>query len=292
MSILEASVNRLAREISGSTTVFHYYSIDYSIESDNDQKTLKQAIIEAQLSQQTGSNQQKSFAQAEVLAALLPLMPDPVEQKNWEEASTSEIITHVLTRYHQVHRVQLPQLVSLARHVEIYHQDHAQCPHGLAQHLSEMADELEAHMQKEEKILFPMLESDQGHLALGPIYVMRAEHVEHTQGIVRLNQLTHGISLPDDADSMEGDDMYIDSTDFSDVNVESDHLNDVQAHTAQPQSTAPKLTTHTHSYQYWRSLYLGLAIFIEDLQQHINLENNILFARYTLPTEDCYASVL
>ncbi|MGB0899768.1 MAG: hemerythrin domain-containing protein, partial [Psychrobium sp.] len=74
----------------------------------------------------------------------------------WNSANNEELIEHILKRYHQVHRQQFSELIELATTVESVHSDHPQCPTGLAQHLKSMESELISHMEKEERILFPM----------------------------------------------------------------------------------------------------------------------------------------
>ncbi|WP_298770168.1 hemerythrin domain-containing protein [uncultured Shewanella sp.] len=234
MSILETSIGQIMREISGSKRVFQHYAVDCK----DEQKTLKQAIEKGQLNQ------------TKVTSLLAKLQVHWVPKGYWLQANDSEVITYILIRSHQVHRVQLAQLIRLAQYVEALNDTHPLCPHGLTEYLIHLQQTLEQHMQKEENILFPMLESGQGHLALGPIDVMRAGHEEHIESIQTLDVLTHAFTLPKDEVPLKD------------------------------------------SVQEWRSLYLGIAILKEDLQQHIDIENNILFARYSVSLEDGYASVL
>ncbi len=95
------------------------------------------------------------------------------------ETEPGALIEHILARYHEVHRAQLPELVRMARRVEAVHREHPQVPAGLADLLEGMHEELLSHMQKEETILFPMLKAGGNPFVGQPITVMRAEHVEH-----------------------------------------------------------------------------------------------------------------
>jgi regulator of cell morphogenesis and NO signaling len=108
------------------------------------------------------------------------------------------LIDHILSRYHEVHRQQLPELVRMARRVEAVHRDKPDVPAGLAALLEEMEAELLSHMLKEETILFPAIRSG-GAFVGGPIAVMRAEHVEHGARLDRVLELTHGATPPDGA---------------------------------------------------------------------------------------------
>lgn len=72
------------------------------------------------------------------------------------------MIDHILSRYHEVHRAQLPELIRMARRVEAVHRDHPAVPVGLAAFLENMKQELAEHMFKEEEVLFPMFEAQAG----------------------------------------------------------------------------------------------------------------------------------
>ncbi|MPN53049.1 Iron-sulfur cluster repair protein YtfE [bioreactor metagenome] len=98
-----------------------------------------------------------------------------------------------------MHREQLPELIRLARRVEQVHGERETCPHGLADHLTAMAQELESHMRKEELVLFPMIARGHGAMSGMPISVMRSEHEEHGQALQRLYALTDNITPPRDA---------------------------------------------------------------------------------------------
>lgn len=102
-----------------------------------------------------------------------------------------DLVEHVLTRFHEAHRRELPELIALAQKVERVHADKPDVPRGLAAHLSEMARALEEHMRKEEAVLFPaIVRGFRSELAM-PIARMEAEHVEHGQSLERLRALAH-----------------------------------------------------------------------------------------------------
>ena len=155
----------------------------------------------------------------------------PGEVSHPESLSDIELIEYMLNRYHDVHRQQLPELIRLAQRVERMHGGHVHCPDGLSAHLERMLEDLEAHMQKEEQILFPMICRGIRDLAVHPISIMRGEHEEHAVALAEIDNLTRGLQLPDEACST------------------------------------------------WRGLYQGLQMLKVDLQAHIRLENDVLFAR-------------
>jgi regulator of cell morphogenesis and NO signaling len=106
------------------------------------------------------------------------------------------LIDHILSRYHEVHRAQLPELIRMARRVEAVHRDHPLVPTGLADRLEAMEAELQDHMQKEETILFPLLKAGGNPFVVHPIGVMRAEHTSHGETLEQLAALTHDATPP------------------------------------------------------------------------------------------------
>lgn len=182
MTLQDQSLGQLARSIPGATRIFHDYSLDFCCGGKH---TLRDAA------------QEKGLDAAAIEARLLVLQGDAKPAENdWNAASAAALIAHIQTRFHDRHREQLPELIRLARRVEHVYGDRPDCPLGLADHLAEMQDELEAHMQKEEQVLFPMLARGLHGAASAPITVMRMEHDDHGVALQRLADLTNDITLP------------------------------------------------------------------------------------------------
>ncbi|AAP85994.1 iron-sulfur cluster repair protein YtfE (plasmid) [Cupriavidus necator H16] len=182
MTLQDQSLGQLARRIPGATRIFHDYSLDFCCGGKH---TLREAA------------QEKGLDATAIEARLLALQggAEPVEN-DWNTVSPAALIAHIQTRFHDRHREQLPELIRLARRVEHVHGDRPDCPLGLADHLAEMQSELEAHMQKEEQVLFPMLARGFHAAAGAPITVMRMEHDDHGAALQRLADLTNDITLP------------------------------------------------------------------------------------------------
>ncbi|HVZ09693.1 iron-sulfur cluster repair di-iron protein [Rhodopila sp.] len=222
-------VGDIAATLPGATAVFRRTKLDFccggraSLAAAAAAKGLDLTRLEAEL--------------ADLVAAARPAEP-PVE--------TDALIDRILTRFHDVHRRELPELTRLARRVEAVHRAHADVPAGLADLLEQITVDLESHMRKEEQVLFPMMrrESDRmsgqqagqqvdRHPMIGqPIAMMVAEHDDHGAYLRRLEALTHDFIPPADA--------------------------------------CPT----------WRALYTGARKFADDLVEHIHTENNILFPRF------------
>lgn len=178
---LNTPLGDLARTIPGATAVFHANRLDFCCQGH---RTLADAAAK------------KGISATDVLAQLEALVPGDADMRDWQQAPTAELVEHILERFHARHREQLPELIRLARRVEQVHGDKPDCPNGLADHLSNMSQELESHMLKEEQILFPMLLQGREVLAAGPISVMRFEHDQHGEALDEIVRLTDDITPP------------------------------------------------------------------------------------------------
>ncbi|MDF3936125.1 iron-sulfur cluster repair protein YtfE [Pseudomonas citronellolis] len=182
--LTERTLSDLACSLPGSAGLFHDYKLDFCCAG---QRSLREAATAQGLD-------------AEHIAAALRALGPREDARDWRQASNAELIAHILERYHQVHRQQFPALLPLAERVERTHAAHPHCPRGLTRLLERMQEELEAHMCKEEHILFPWLGQGVPLLQVqGPIGVMRHEHDEHAQSLATLAELTDDLTAPADA---------------------------------------------------------------------------------------------
>ena len=147
----------------------------------------------------------------------------------WQQASDNSLIEHILARYHQVHRVQLADILPLAEKVAGVHA--GTFPADILPLLQHMRQDLLEHMYKEERVLFPMILNGMGARAAMPISVMMREHEIHREAMVQLLALSHKLTPPPDA------------------------------------------------CRSWQRLYAELQTLVDDLNDHIELENTVLFAR-------------
>ena len=109
------------------------------------------------------------------------------------------LIGYILDRFHAVHRAELDMLVPLARKVEAVHAAHPACPRGLGDFLAALREELEAHMAKEEKVLFPLLIAGGAGCAPLAIRRMRLDHDDHEEHLKALKSRTACFEPPSDA---------------------------------------------------------------------------------------------
>ncbi|WP_312633397.1 iron-sulfur cluster repair protein YtfE [Pseudescherichia sp.] len=215
MAFRDQSLGELALSIPRASALFRQYDMDYCC---GGKQTLARAA------------QRKALNVEEIEAALTKLAEQPVD-KEWRVAPLAEIIDHIIVRYHDRHREQLPELILQATKVERVHADKPNVPRGLAKYLTMLHEELTNHMMKEERILFPMIKQGQGSHAAGPVSVMESEHDEAGELLEVIKHTTHNVTPPPEA-----------------------------------------CTT-------WKAMYNGINELIEDLMEHISLENNVLFPR-------------
>ncbi|WP_313070135.1 iron-sulfur cluster repair protein YtfE [Melaminivora sp.] len=172
------AIGQIAVELPGATAVLRRLKLDFCC---GGQTSLRQASAE------------KGLDLDAVVRELSALQrSDSVPQA----ATPAELIGHIVSRYHEVHRAQLPELIRMARRVEAVHRGNPHVPAGLADALEAMHEELLSHMRKEEAILFPMLARGGNSFAAQPIGVMRAEHNEHGQSLEHLARLTNDMTPP------------------------------------------------------------------------------------------------
>lgn len=174
-------IGQIAVALPGAIAVFRRLELDYCC---GGQTSLQQAA------------QEKALALAPILAELAALQR---RDDTPEFASAGALIDHILERYHDVHRAQLPELIEMAKRVESVHRGHANVPVGLSVLLIQMQGELLDHMKKEELILFPMLRTGGNPYAANPIGMMRSEHVEHGATLEYLAAKTNDMNAPHDA---------------------------------------------------------------------------------------------
>ena len=172
------SIGRLAVELPGATAVFRRLKLDFCC---GGHLSLAEAV------------QGKGLALQDVLAELSALRrPDTAPAA----ADPGALIDHIISRYHDVHRAQLPELIRMAHRVETVHRGKPGVPAGLTGFLETMQTELTQHMHKEEAILFPMLKAGGNPFVVHPIGMMRAEHVDHGAALEHLNALTNDTHPP------------------------------------------------------------------------------------------------
>lgn len=166
-----------------------------------------------------------------------PARADHADPRAWEP---DFLATYIVNVHHRYVRRSLPMLRELTQTVARVHGGTHAATVRIAELTEEVAQELTAHMEKEETVLFPHIErlcearrtgtaAPTGAPAGAPIEMMEEEH-DHAGMLLR------------------------------------------QIHTLSDGFTAPAEACTT-----WRMAYERLEAFEADLHRHVHLENNILF---------------
>ncbi len=106
------------------------------------------------------------------------------------------LINHIVERYHEPLRRELPELVAMAERVERRHGQRPGCPLGLAQHLRAMHMDVLDHLSKEERVLFPMIRAQLGAAARMPVTALQREHDDHGECLRKTRALTDDLTPP------------------------------------------------------------------------------------------------
>lgn len=166
-------------------------------------------------------------------------------QRDWSTAPLGELIEHIVGTHHEYLRRELPAIgVRLEKVYRVYNQRHGPTLIGLPEVFAGLRAELETHMMKEERILFPAIAAYESAVAAGtplpatpfgtvanPIHMMESEHESAGQALSRIREITNNFEVPD------------------------------------------------YACVTYRALIRGLEELEKDLHMHIHLENNILFPR-------------
>lgn len=230
MTVTTQNVRDIALENPGSIRVFESFGIDYCC---GGRKPLAQACEE------------KKLPLEKVIEALeAGSAKDEVGSEDWRGKSLGGLLTHIVNTHHAYVRRELPRLAELAQKVVKRHGETKPELPEIQKRLEQIAEELTAHLAKEEVVLFPYIakleKSIEGGLPKpqgcfgtisNPIAMMTQEHEAAGVLLAEIRRLSNGFTPP------------------------------------------------VGACPTFLAFYLGLFEFEQDLHQHIHLENNILFPK-------------
>jgi len=231
-SPLLQTVGELVRENPARSRVFEQFSIDYCC---GGKVPFHEACRDRGLD-------------PERVAAELALVDAEPAQSSEDAANMglADLADHIEATHHNYLREELPRLDFMTQKVAQAHGEAEPRLHEIREVFVACREELEAHMLKEERVLFPMireLEQADGPVSFhcgslaNPIRMMEHEHDNAGDALDRFRTLTDGY-------------------------------------------TPPEWACNTY-----RAMVDGLAAFERDMHQHVHKENNVLFPR-SLELED------
>lgn len=223
------TVRELALEIAGATRVFEKMGIDYCCGGN---RSLADACAVAGVTFED--------VQLELTEARLP----SEDQTSFQTSTLEELIDHIGRKHHSFTRLEIGRLNALLEKVCVAHGENHPELFRINVLFRELGADLETHMTKEERVLFPyvirMEAATKQHIPLfrppfgtvaNPVRMMMLEHDRAGELLKEIRALSSDFVPPGDG---------------------------------------------CMSYQ---TLYTALAALEKDLHQHIHLENNILFPR-------------
>jgi regulator of cell morphogenesis and NO signaling len=167
--------------------------------------------------------------------------------RDWTTAPLADLVTHIVDTHHAYLRREFGPLGErLAKVYRVYNERYGPTLVGLPEVFAGLRAELEMHMFKEERILFPAIVASEAAAQSGqplpptpfgrfanPIGMMEAEHESAGKALREIRAITGDFAIPD------------------------------------------------YACVTYRALMNGLEELEQDLHVHIHLENNILFPRAT-----------
>jgi regulator of cell morphogenesis and NO signaling len=141
---------------------------------------------------------------ARLLERMPAASPGETPGPDLQRLSLTELADHIEQTHHVFMKRALPRLAQLAAKVSAAHgAGHPELP-AMQDVLADLTAEIELHLDKEERILFPAiraLESTRGaaEFHCGMIQVMELEHDQAGAALERLRSLSRGYALPADA---------------------------------------------------------------------------------------------
>lgn len=181
--------NKTVREIAGqhadSYKIFHKYGIDFCCGG----KRLLSDVCE-----------EKGIEISAIANDFLALEKTPSDQKDWNTETLENLINHIVDTHHQYLRDDLPRLFHLTQKVASRHGERDAHLYKVLEIFVSMANELLAHIEKEERVLFPMIvemekTGDFSPQILMPILAMEAEHEEVGAALEELDRLTESYAI-------------------------------------------------------------------------------------------------
>jgi regulator of cell morphogenesis and NO signaling len=189
MTITEStSVAEIATALPASVRIFQRHGVDFCC---GGKKPLGVVCEEQGL----------SFA--DLATAIEAAAAEPAPTQDWTSAPLHSLVDHIVATYHDALREELPRLETMAsRVVRVHGGRDPQVLPRIEAIVRELSTDLNAHMRKEELVLFPTIrEIEQGSAARrptisAPIRVMEWEHDRAGELLTELRSLTEGFEAP------------------------------------------------------------------------------------------------
>jgi regulator of cell morphogenesis and NO signaling len=188
----EKTVGELAVENPSTARVFEKYGIDYCCGG-------KQSL-------ETACNQRGIAREALLKELNQPAAKPQPEERDWKTAPLCDLIGHIVTRHHAYLKSELPRIAELSTKVLHAHGEREPRLAEVNEVFEILKEELDAHLMKEEMILFPAITKLEAGSKSGapcsiehPIARMEYEHESAGRALAQMRHLTLDYYIPDEA---------------------------------------------------------------------------------------------
>ncbi len=182
---LDIALGDLAAQRPESIQVLERFGLEYCC---GGRRTLREACVAS------------GVDPAAVQAALAALVV--TDFASWAEAPLPSLLDHILAVFHSPHREAFDALRLMGDKVVATHGNGPEWGPRLIklrEKFEMLADDLEQHMQKEERVLFPWIRGGHGQSAGAPIRVMLSEHEYTARLLNEMRALAQDYTPPEDA---------------------------------------------------------------------------------------------
>ena len=222
--LLNKTISQIVTDYHQTAPVFEKFGIDFCCKG---KRPLTDACTERALNKE------------EVLAELNHAIESQASPTDFNSLSLTALADYIVRTHHTYVKFNAPQIFNYVSRVATKHGDRFPFMKEVLQLFAEVQEDMNQHMLKEERILFPRIKALETEAAVnvsleyytGPINVMEEEHDRAGELMYKIRELTNNYSVPEGA-----------------------------------------CTTFQLSLA-------SLQAFEADLHQHVHLENNILFPR-------------
>ena len=187
---MEKTVGELAVENAAAARVFEKHGIDYCC---GGKKSLETAC------------QERGIALEALLGELAVSKPEP-EAREWKDAPLHDLIPHIVMRHHAYLKSELPRIANLFAKVLRAHGEREPRLAEAGEVFEVLKEELDAHLMKEEMILFPAIVKLEAGGNAGvpcsiehPIARMEYEHESAGRALAQMRHLTLDYYIPEEA---------------------------------------------------------------------------------------------
>jgi regulator of cell morphogenesis and NO signaling len=119
------------------------------------------------------------------------------DRRRWDDAPPAHLVRHILDAYHTPLREELPRLETMAQKVFKAHGDkQPERLFALLETVEALRSELEDHMAREERELFPAVVAGS---AVPPMDLLLDDHAATGEALARLRRLTDDYRVPEGA---------------------------------------------------------------------------------------------